>query len=72
MPEQTGHKPGADILECQGGAVEQFQRINPRLDLPQRAVERQRFLHDPTQHGGGHILAEKGRGDGVRVLHERP
>ena len=39
MPEETGHEPGADILESEGRSMEEFQGVNPLLHLHGRTVE---------------------------------
>ena len=70
VPEQPRHEPGPDVLEREGGSMEEFQGIDPRLHLDERAVEGKRFLHDPPQLPGGDILPEESVGDGHGYLRE--
>ena len=39
MPEETGHEPGADILESEGRSMEELQGVNPLLHLHGRTFE---------------------------------
>ena len=68
--EQARHEPGTHILEGEGGAMEQLQRIDILLDLHHRTVEGEGVVDNLLQRIGLHILSEESVGYGVGNLLE--
>ena len=60
--QQAGHKPSTYILEGQGGAVEQFQRVDVLLHLHDGTVELQRVVYQILQTVQVNVFAEEGAG----------
>ena len=60
MAQHPGHEPGADVLEGEGGAMEELQGEDAGLHFPQRAVEGKGLPHDPVQVAGRDVFREKG------------
>jgi hypothetical protein len=57
--QQTRHETRAYVLESQGRSMEEFQRVDARLDLADGAVEGQGLGNDPMQNVCRDVLAEE-------------
>ena len=69
--QQAGHEACAHVLEGQGGAVEEFERVDVLVDLHYRTVEREGVADDAPQVVGGYVLAEERIGHGAGDVVER-
>jgi len=61
---------GADVLERQGGAVEQLERPDAIGHLTQRHIEVQRVPDERREIGAGDLVAEEMGSHGRRHLHQ--
>ena len=57
--QQTGHEAGTDVLESEGGTMEEFKAIDAFLDLHQWTVEGEGFGDDSSEVVGRDILAKE-------------
>ena len=57
--QQACHKAGSDILEGEGGAVEQLEAVDAGLHLYNRAVKLKSVADNPVQVGLRNVFAEK-------------
>ena len=63
--QQTCHEAGTNVLEGEGGAVEEFQGVDRRGDLYNGTVERQGLIDQVLQTVGVDVLSEEGIGHGI-------
>ena len=61
--QEAGHEAGADILEGEGGPVEELEGVDIVLDVDHGGVEGEGVADDTAQVLGGDVLAEEGVGD---------
>ena len=69
-PQQARHEAGADVLEGEGGAVEELQGTDTARDGHDGTVETKGLFNDPVEFLGGHVLSEEGVGHGAGDLLE--
>ena len=69
--QEPRHEASAHILEGKRGTVEEFERVDVRLDLDNRRVEREGVVDDASEVVGRNIFAEERVGHAVGYFLER-
>ena len=69
--QEPRHEASAHILEGKRGAMEEFERVDVRLDLDNRRVEREGVVDDASEVVGRNILAEERVGHAVGYFLKR-
>ncbi len=69
--QQSRHKACTDILECQRGAVKQFQRIDIVCHGNYGAIECQRVIHNLLQGISLHVFSEECVSNGIGYFLKR-
>ena len=68
--QQPRHEAGTDVLEGEGGAMEEFEGVDVVLDANDGGVEGEGVIDDATEVVGRNVLAEEGIGNAVGNLLE--